>query len=52
MKIPLTIFTYVKTISYDIIVSVTYIDQNGQVQRLNENQENVIDCGKVDIKLF
>lgn len=38
--------------TYDIIVSVTYVNQNGQVVRLNQNEENIIDCGKVCIELF
>lgn len=33
--------------TYDIIVSVTYVDQNGQIVQLNQNEENIIDCGKV-----
>ncbi|XP_072764383.1 hydrocephalus-inducing protein homolog [Anoplolepis gracilipes] len=48
LKIPLTIF--VTTMTYDIIVSVTYVDQNGQVVRLNKNEENIIDCGKMMLK--
>ncbi|XP_036144321.1 LOW QUALITY PROTEIN: hydrocephalus-inducing protein [Monomorium pharaonis] len=44
MKAPLTIF--VTTTTYDIIVSVTYVDQNGQIVRLNQDKENVIDYGK------
>lgn len=47
MKAPLTIF--VTTTTYDIIVSVTCIDRNGQIMRLNQNKENIIDYGKVHI---
>jgi len=47
MKAPLTIF--ITTITYDIIVSVTYVDQNSQIVQLNEDKENIIDCGKVRI---
>jgi len=45
MKAPLTI--YVKTTTHDVIVSVTYVDLNGQVVKLNQDKENVIDCRKV-----
>jgi len=45
MKAPLIIFVTATT--HDIIVSVTYIDQNGQIVRLNQNKENIIDYGKV-----
>lgn len=49
LKTPLTIF--VTTMTYDIIISVTYMDQNSQVVQLNQNEENIIDCGKVCIEL-
>lgn len=45
LKTPLTVF--VTTMTYDIIVSVTYVDQNDQVVQLNQDEENTIDCGKV-----
>ncbi|XP_018395325.1 PREDICTED: hydrocephalus-inducing protein [Cyphomyrmex costatus] len=48
MKAPLTIF--VTTTTHDIIVSVTYVDLNGQVVRLNQDKENIIDCGKLLLK--
>ncbi|XP_071647191.1 hydrocephalus-inducing protein isoform X1 [Temnothorax longispinosus] len=48
MKALLTIF--VTTTSYDIIVSVTYVDQHGQIARLNQNKENIIDYGKLMLK--
>ncbi|KAM0731376.1 Hydrocephalus-inducing protein [Formica fusca] len=48
LKTPLTIF--VTTMTYDIIVSVTYVDQNGQIVQLNQNEENIIDCGKIMLK--
>lgn len=47
MKTPLTMF--VTTTTHDIIVLVTYIDQNGQKVRLNQNKENIIDYGKVRV---
>lgn len=47
MKAPLTIF--VTTTTHDIIVSVMYTDQNGQIVRLNQNKENIIDYRKVQI---
>lgn len=47
MKAPLTIF--VTTTTYDVIVSVTYVDQNGQIVQLNQDKENIIDCGKVRV---
>ncbi|XP_018048361.1 PREDICTED: hydrocephalus-inducing protein [Atta colombica] len=48
MKTPLTIF--ITTITYDIIVSVTYVDQNSQIVQLNQDKENIIDCGKLLLK--
>ncbi|KAG5334606.1 HYDIN protein, partial [Acromyrmex charruanus] len=48
MKAPLTIF--VTTTTYDIIVSVTYVDQNSQIVQLNQDKENIIDCGKLLLK--
>ncbi|XP_018307393.1 hydrocephalus-inducing protein homolog [Mycetomoellerius zeteki] len=48
MKAPLTIF--VTTTTYDVIVSVTYVDQNGQIVQLNQDKENIIDCGKLLLK--
>ncbi|KYN44368.1 Hydrocephalus-inducing protein [Trachymyrmex septentrionalis] len=48
MMAPLTIF--VTTATYDIIVSVTYVDQNGQIVQLNPDKENIIDCGKLLLK--
>ncbi|XP_011066010.1 PREDICTED: hydrocephalus-inducing protein-like [Acromyrmex echinatior] len=48
MKAPLTIF--VTTTTYDIIVSVTYVDQNRQIVQLNQDKENIIDCGKLLLK--
>ncbi|XP_012054801.1 PREDICTED: hydrocephalus-inducing protein-like [Atta cephalotes] len=48
MKAPLTIF--ITTITYDIIVSVTYVDQNSQIVQLNQDKENIIDCGKLLLK--
>lgn len=50
MKAPLTIF--VTTTTYDIIVSVTYVDQNGQIVPLSQDKENIIDYGKVCIICF
>nr|XP_012219399.1 PREDICTED: hydrocephalus-inducing protein homolog [Linepithema humile] len=48
IKIPLTIL--ITTITYDIIVSVTYIDQSGQIIQLNHDNDNIIDCGKLMLK--
>ncbi|XP_011879966.1 PREDICTED: hydrocephalus-inducing protein-like [Vollenhovia emeryi] len=48
MKAPLTIF--VTTTTYDIVVSVTYVDLNGQTVLLNQSEENIIDCGKLMLK--
>lgn len=50
MKVPLTIL--VTAITYDIIVSVAYVDRSGQVVRLDQDQENIVDCGRVKIELF
>ncbi|XP_011690764.1 PREDICTED: hydrocephalus-inducing protein homolog [Wasmannia auropunctata] len=49
IKAPLIIF--VTTTAYEIIVSITYVDQNGQIVRLNQDKENIIDCGKLMLRV-
>ncbi|XP_039306783.1 hydrocephalus-inducing protein homolog [Solenopsis invicta] len=49
MKSPLTVF--VTTTTYNIIVSVTYVDQNGQIVRLSQDKENIIDLGKLMLRV-
>ncbi|XP_014477569.1 PREDICTED: hydrocephalus-inducing protein homolog [Dinoponera quadriceps] len=49
MKAPLTIL--VTTITYDIVVSVTYVDRSGRVVRLDQDQENIVDCGRLMLKV-
>ncbi|EFN85832.1 Hydrocephalus-inducing protein [Harpegnathos saltator] len=49
MKAPLTIL--VTAITYDVVVSVTYVDRNGRLVRLEQDQENIVDCGRVGLML-
>ncbi|XP_029155411.1 hydrocephalus-inducing protein homolog [Nylanderia fulva] len=49
LKTLLTVF--VTTITYDIIVSVTYVNQSDQIVQLNQDEENIIDCGKIMLKV-
>lgn len=48
LKTPLTVF--VTTMTYDISVSVTYVNQSAQVVQLNQDEENIIDCEKIMLK--